>query len=468
MKTYKKAGAGKRGFSESGVNSISPLLLTEIFDNFSEAVIVADANRRMVYVNSAAEVLFGYSVDELLGKETRLLYADESEYSEQGRKRYNAASNLATETYRVAYRRASGERFLGLTTGAAMRSKTGGVVGFIGIVRPARNADNSLETLQKVHTITSDVILSDNHKIASLLRLGLRHFGFEIAILSRVVGNDYIVEYCVDGRNELKPGTRFDVSGTCCEYTLDAQKTEGWCCAGKGDIRRHPCYQTMQIESYIGSPVWVNGEAYGTLNFASCSPAEPFSRDDYILMGLLSDTVSYFLYKQIFEEEILALARTDELTGLPNRRATWERLNDLMEISNRSGFHLTVLSVDLDYFKQINDQWGHAVGDMALGAFARIAGELGRKTDFCGRVGGEEFLFVFPGATLDDGWEFGDQLRRELRLTPVEPVKGEFFTLSVSVGIAMHESGESLANLLARVDAALYRAKQGGRDRICQ
>ncbi|GED21593.1 hypothetical protein HHA01_05700 [Halomonas halmophila] len=422
----------------------------------------------MVYVNSAAEVLFGYSVDELLGKETRLLYADEGEYSEQGRKRYNAASKLATETYRVAYRRAGGERFLGLTTAAAMRAKTGSVVGFTGIIRPARSADNSLETLQKVHTITSDLILSDSHKIESLLRLGLRHFGLEVAILSRVVGNDYIVEHCVDCWNQLKPGERFEVSGTCCEYTLDARQTVSFCCVGKGRMRRHPCYQSMEIGSYIGSPVWVSGERYGTLNFSGHLPTEPFSRDDVILMGLLSDTVSYFLYRQIFEEEILALASTDELTGLPNRRATWERLSDLMEISNRSGFALTVLSIDVDYFKNINDQWGHAVGDMALGAFARIAVGLGRKTDFCGRVGGEEFLFVFPGATLEDGWEFGDQLRRELRVTPVDPVKGEPFTLSVSVGIARYECGESLESLLARVDAALYRAKQGGRDRICQ
>lgn len=133
--------------AESAVSAISPILLTEIFQNFEDAVIVADTNRRMVYVNTAAEALFGYSKAELYGEETKILYGNESDFSEQGRKHFNVASKIVAENYRVVYRRAEGEQFLGITTGAAMRSAEGDVVGFIGVIRPARSADQSLDAL---------------------------------------------------------------------------------------------------------------------------------------------------------------------------------------------------------------------------------------------------------------------------------------------------------------------------------
>lgn len=105
----------------------------------------------------------------------------------RGKKRFNVASKAAAENYRVPYLRADGESFLGLTTGAVMRSKDGDVVGFIGIIRPARSADQSLDTLQKIHNITADVVLNQDQKIHELLKVGLEHFGLEIAIISHII-----------------------------------------------------------------------------------------------------------------------------------------------------------------------------------------------------------------------------------------------------------------------------------------
>lgn len=454
--------------ASSGVSAISPLLLSEIFHNFEEAVVVADTNRRMVYVNSAAEHLFGYPKNELYGEETKILYADESDFSEQGRKRFNVASRIAAENYRVVYRRLDGELFLGMTTGSAMRSADGKVVGFIGVIRPARSADQSLDALQKVHNITSDVTMTHDQKIESLLRIGLNHFGLQIAILSCIRGNDYTIEDCVDLNGELEPSTKFDVSGTYCVHTLRENKTVGFHFVGKSEIKNHPCYKNFKLESYIGTPVRLGEDIYGTVNFSSPFPVEPFCQDDYILMELLSDTFSYLLYKKISEEEMEVLARVDELTGLPNRRATWERLNELIEQSNRFTHNLSILSIDIDYFKNINDKWGHAAGDLALVEFARVASDLGRKTDFCGRIGGEEFVFVLPGANLDAAQEFGSRLRQCLAVAPVDFDSGESITLSVSAGVAMLEHDESLESLLARADDAMYKAKQQGRDRVCR
>lgn len=468
MKAPKSGDMDSALYAISEVSAITPLLLTEIFHSFEDAVIVADTHRRMVYVNSAAERLFGYPKDELYGEETKILYADESDFSEQGRKRFNITSRIAADNYRVMYCRSDGEQFLGVTTGAAMRSADGEVVGFMGIIRPARSADQSLDALQKIHNITSDVAMPYDKKIESLLRVGLNHFGLEIAILSRINGNDYIVEDCVDLNGELEPSTKFDVSGTYCVHTLSENKTVGFHFAGKSEIQNHPCYQNFKLESYIGTPVRLGGDLYGTVNFSSPLPVDPFCKDDYTLMELLSDTFSYLLYQKKSEQELETLARVDELTGLPNRRATLERLTELIELSKRSAHNLSVLSIDIDHFKNINDKWGHAAGDQALVEFARVASGLGRKTDFCGRIGGEEFVFVLPGANLDAGMEFGNRLRQCLTVAPIDLDSGETITLSVSAGIALHENDETLESLLARADDAMYKAKQQGRDRVCQ
>jgi diguanylate cyclase (GGDEF)-like protein/PAS domain S-box-containing protein len=467
MKDDKQEKKAKSLIDGGVVSSISPSLLMEVFDAFEEAVIVADTRRRMVYVNSEAESLFGYSKHELYGKETKILYADESDFSEQGRKRFNVASEITAESYRVSYRRSDGEPFFGLTTGAAMRAADGKVVGFIGIVRPARSADHSLDTLHRIHNIISDVSLRHNNKVDSLLRIGLHHFGLEKAIISRIAGSAYTIEYCVDLEGQLEPLTTFDLSETYCSHTLSENRTVGFHFVAKSEIRNHPCYKNFTLESYIGTPITVSDNVYGTINFSSPSPVEPFCKDDYTLMELLSDTIGYLLFKKQSEEELERLARVDELTGLQNRRATLERLNELIEHSARFAHTLCVLLIDIDHFKSINDKWGHATGDLALTEFARFASRLGRKTDFCGRIGGEEFIFVLPGANLEASEEFGNNLRKRLADSPVSLGGEESITLSVSAGVAMLENGESVESLLARADEAMYKAKQTGRDRVC-
>ena len=450
------------------VSAISPGILSEIFDSFEDAVIVGDTNRLVVYVNSAAERLFGYSKEELYGEETKIFYANKNDFSEIGRKRFDVANRAASEHYRAVCRRFDGEQFLAMMASTTICATDGDVVGFIGIARPARSADQSLDALQKIHNITSDITMRYDEKIVSLLSIGLNHFGLETAILSNITGDDYVVESCVDLRGELEPSTKFEVSGTYCVHTLKKNATVGFHYAGKSEIQHHPCYQNLRLESYIGTPIRLDGKLYGTVNFTSPSPVEPFCKDDYILMELLSDTFSYLLYKKISEEELEALARIDALTGLPNRRATLERLTQLIDQSSRFTENLSVVSIDIDHFKKINDTFGHAAGDQALVEFARVASSLGRKTDFCGRIGGEEFVFVLPGANLESAQKFGDKLRHSLAAEAVELSNGESITIKISAGVAMLHNDESLESLLARADDAMYRAKQQGRDRVCQ
>jgi diguanylate cyclase (GGDEF)-like protein/PAS domain S-box-containing protein len=442
-------------------------LLTEMFDNFSEAVLVANTERKMIYMNNTFAELFGYQKQELYGHQTKMLYADESDFLEQGNKRFNPDSQATANTYRVSYQRKGGAQFLGLTTSAAMRSSLGEVVGYIAIIRSARSAEQSLDTLQQIHNITSNVDLNYDQRVDRLLNIGLNHFGFEIAIISHITGSDYIVESCVDVNEELQPSTCFDVSGTYCVHTLQADKTIGFHFTAQSDIKDHPCYQNFQLESYIGTPIKVDGELYGTVNFSSHKPTEPFCIDDYILMGILADTLSFLIYKKLSEQELLLLASTDELTGLLNRRATLERLNEQAKMSSRAGYNLTIIFIDIDHFKYINDQWGHIAGDHALKGFSSIIKELGRETDFCGRIGGEEFIFAMPVSSEAGALQMANNLRKKLQQQSIEIGDDVFVNLTFSAGLAIYQSGESIESLLMRADQAMYQAKQKGRDQIC-
>lgn len=321
--------------------------------------------------------------------------------------------------------------------------------------------------LQSIHRIASNVMLTHEEAIDALLKIGLRHFNLDVAIVSRVISSEYTVESCVDVTKELKPLTQFDLSGTYCAHTIKEDKTLGFHYVGKGEIRNHSCYKNFKLESYIGTPIKMGEELYGTINFSSARPSEPFCKDDYILMDLLSDVFGYILYKKRSEEEMISLSRVDELTGLLNRRATLERLNNLIELSRRSGSPLTVLSIDIDHFKSINDTFGHAAGDTALIEFSLRASTLGRQTDFCGRLGGEEFIFVLPGASQEHGLQFAGELRKQIISKPVTFDNGESVTMTVSGGVATLKEGEPLKELLARADHAMYKAKQGGRDQFC-
>lgn len=442
-------------------------LLNGLFYQFNEAVIIADSQRCISYANLAAEELFGYPARGLTGKESRVLYADEKDFHDLGEKRYNSHSAAVPENYRVMYRRLNGDRFLGVTSSAPICSPDGSVSGFIGVIYPARSAEQSLNTMQRMHAITSAVDLDHDQRINALLELVLEHFNLKIAILSRIDGDDYTVENCRDLGGQLEPKTRFNVNGTYCLHTLSAKCTTGFHYVAESEIRDHPCYQNFQLESYIGTPIRVNNVVYGTVNFSSPDPCEPFNKDDFILMELLADTISYLLFKRISEQELSLRATTDELTGLINRRAVMERLQQVTELSQRNLTSVTVLAVDIDHFKRINDQWGHAAGDAALVSFAQVVSRLGRKTDFCGRVGGEEFLVVMPGADTEAGIRQGNRIRQ--RLAQSEVLYGtQKIALKVSIGVATLTGDETTESLLARADQALYLAKENGRDQVAR
>ena len=162
---------------------------------------------------------------------------------------------------------------------------------------------------------------------------------------------------------------------------------------------------------------------------------------------------------------IAEMARTDSLTGLPNRRAFDERLVLEVARAHRSHTPLVLALADVDHFKRVNDDFGHPVGDAVLVAVGSALGSALRSYDQAARYGGEELVLLLPHTSLEQGAEVAERVRAAVASLVVP---GCARPVTVSVGVAELLPSEEPASLLRRVDTALYRAKQGGRDRVAR
>ncbi len=160
-------------------------------------------------------------------------------------------------------------------------------------------------------------------------------------------------------------------------------------------------------------------------------------------------------------------ARTDALTGLPNRRHFLEELTRDMAQADRQSIPLSIVSVDIDYFKHINDRYGHAAGDEALRRVGSVLKTYIRTGDIAARIGGEEFALACLNTGNREARKLAERLSRDMDRTIIN-YQGESFQLTVSVGLAILAPGDHLDHLLRKADIALYRAKQNGRNRICE
>ena len=156
------------------------------------------------------------------------------------------------------------------------------------------------------------------------------------------------------------------------------------------------------------------------------------------------------------------LAHTDALTGLPNRRDGSQRLHGLLERRRREGGLLAVVLCDIDHFKRINDTYGHEVGDTVLRALADRLRQLLRPEDLFCRWGGEEFLLLLPDVAPAEARLVCERLRQSIAHSRIEPVG----RITISFGLTALASNDTEAELLARADRALYRAKDQGRNRV--
>jgi diguanylate cyclase (GGDEF)-like protein/PAS domain S-box-containing protein len=216
----------------------------------------------------------------------------------------------------------------------------------------------------------------------------------------------------------------------------------------------HEVARQMRVRAALLQPVTRDGRPIGVLVVYWREPMSSLSERIRSLLELFATQVAGVVERADLMSRLENLARTDSLTGLANRRALEESLVGELARAERSGQPLSVVMLDIDHFKSYNDQHGHQAGDGLLRDLAKAWGRELRPSDLLARFGGEEFLAVLPATDRSAARKVADRMRQA---TPTATTS--------SAGVATWETHETMVDLVARADAALYQAKRLGRDR---
>lgn len=184
----------------------------------------------------------------------------------------------------------------------------------------------------------------------------------------------------------------------------------------------------------------------------------------FVLMFEVTKTRGFIKLEKALDY-INALAIRDELTGSHNRRHLLELIEREQHRNARAGRAFCVCLLDIDYFKRVNDTFGHSAGDTVLRTFAHAVARQVRDIDAFGRYGGEEFLLMLPETRIEAAAVLVERIRAHVETLKFTDICADL-GLSVSIGVAQYRDGETIAQLIARADAALYMAKSGGRNRV--
>ena len=161
-------------------------------------------------------------------------------------------------------------------------------------------------------------------------------------------------------------------------------------------------------------------------------------------------------------------AHTDALTRLTNRRGLDQALQREVARAVRSGTPLSLVLVDVDHFKRVNDRWGHPAGDEVLRHLATVLDRNRRITDYAGRYGGEEFLLILTNSSEEGASIYAERCRQQIAALRIPLENGQDIGVTVSLGVAGRHEAESAEELIAAADRALYLAKEGGRNRVAR
>lgn len=325
------------------------------------------------------------------------------------------------------------------------------------------NVNDSLRLLNSIATMSQ---ASTKEKLTEALRLGCRHLGLEGGVIAEVSGQQYRVAHSWAQSGTLQDGDVLALGDTVCALTLAADDVVAIHHVGASAHAGHPAHKANALECYIGVPLMVQGRPYGTLSFSSPRPClREFDDGDLEFMRLLSQWAGFVLGEGCARAQLRKLATTDPLTGTWNRRQFLDTAARDVALAQRHGHPLSMMMLDIDHFKRVNDSHGHQAGDQTLVAVADACRRTLRASDAFARLGGEEFAALLLETGVDGAAEMGERLRAAVAALSIPTARAEVH-VTISVGVAELRNGEDVEALLNRADMALYRAKEDGRDRV--
>jgi diguanylate cyclase (GGDEF)-like protein len=187
-----------------------------------------------------------------------------------------------------------------------------------------------------------------------------------------------------------------------------------------------------------------------------------------IFVSLVTLALAWFLLKLVQgQKHLLRVSRVDDLTGVINRRRLIELGESMFFITHQEQKNFSVLMIDIDNFKAINDELGHKMGDKVLKDIAGLANEIMRENDCFGRFGGEEFICLLPETSSEVAFEIAERLRLTIQDQTRLSKVGQQVTVSIGVSSYKTDNTESFTQLLKNADVMMYQAKNLGRNKVC-
>lgn len=450
-------------------------------ENFNDVFWMFDADmNEVLYVNDEAERVYGLEASYLSDDPLKFLdgiHPDDREYVREGLNRLTGGERINLE-YRV-----NPDKNYGIwvdVQGVPVFDEEGNVEALIGSSREItrrKEAEKKLREeknrMQTVVDLQNEVNRAgwDLDEIMDTVAERLRSLTRADGVAVEIAEDNAMVYRAGNGLLEDQKGLQLPLEGSLsgkayrdgelkrCNNVSEDDRVD------TATIRDHG----MEFRSMLLKPLKYSNECFGVIKLAY-READGIDRsaEDVLelVAGMLSASIAQamqYLQKQSYLDQVLQMAQTDTLTGLDNRRRFGEHLEREIERSRRYSHPLSFVILDLDHFKQVNDEYGHLKGDDVLQDVARTLREETREIDETGRFGGEEFSVLLPETELSRGEEILERLLEEVRALTFE-ADGTEFGVTASAGIAEFEEDETQDGLIRRADEALYRAKSEDRD----
>jgi len=306
----------------------------------------------------------------------------------------------------------------------------------------------SEQMIRRLYEIASDADESFSDKVQAILLLGCERFDLASAMVYRADLDQFAVVERFGGAVHESD----DLTAEQCAFLTQLMASDTPLSSASN-----------QSPTFLGTPIRVGGRMWGVLHFyGTQSRPNGYSPSDRDIVSLMALLVGSEIERHESQASLRRLALHDPLTDLPNRRLLDDRIGANITMCRRFRTSCALLFVDLDHFKTINDEFGHAAGDAVLREVSHRFDAQLRNIDTLARVGGDEFVILLPQTDGDGARIVADRILAALR----KPLKVGATTASVgvSIGIAVHHAGESVAQFIDRADSAMYSVKAAGRN----
>jgi len=455
--------------------------MENIIESSAEAIGIVDKHGNIVKWNKTCEQIYGYTLDDLKGKTASELYGNKEELA-------NMIIQLRRDGYvrgyEITMKRKDGSTFPCSLSIKVLRDEQGKNAGSVTIARDLTELKEKEAKLKEANEQLQIMIEETNQRNRNMTLLqemtdvfqSCQTSGETYSAISHFVPKffpDYAGGlYILNNSKNLYEMTCIWGDAASLELVFNSdecwslRRSRAYIVADSGNTMNCRHVSTSLPGSYVCVPMMAQGEIMGIFHLRKPEPVSKEHLQDVTTFATtVSEAMAMALANLKLRETLRNQAIRDGLTGLFNRRYLEETMERELSRGKRQGNPLGVIMMDLDHFKEYNDTYGHNAGDELLINLGQLIQDQVRREDVACRYGGEEFLLIMPGASLEIAVERANELN--LAVKRLHQGSSSLKPITISAGVAVFpEHGANGRDVIRAADAALYRAKEEGRDRV--